>query len=125
MAKLHSVFFNANYNKGHSDGQYKYVWGVKTLDMDKDLQSQILGEDNNAYNFNLTALNVIGEVNYEKVEDTSEDTPTVVESKKEKRFIAWNPRKDGPEEFSYLTLALAQKVYEGQDIQIIEIEVEV
>ncbi|AUR81703.1 hypothetical protein NVP1089O_54 [Vibrio phage 1.089.O._10N.261.51.F9] len=48
-----------------------------------------------------------------------------IKPKKEKRFIAWNPRKDGAEEFSYLTLALAQKVYEGQDIQIIEIEVEV
>ncbi|QZI89546.1 hypothetical protein SIPHO076v1_p0013 [Vibrio phage PS34B.1] len=125
MSALHSVFYNANYNEGSSNGQYKYVWGVKTLDMNKDLQSQILGEDNDAYNFNLTSLNVIGEVNYEKVEDTPEDSSNVAKPKKEKRFIAWNPRKDGPEEFSYLTLALAQKVYEGQDIQIIEIEVEV
>ncbi|CAH9016308.1 hypothetical protein VP382E491_P0054 [Vibrio phage 382E49-1] len=118
MAKLHSVFFNANYNKGHSDGQYKYVWGVKTLDMDKELQSQILGEDNDAYNFNLTSLNVIGEVNYEKVEKKPNT---------EKRWIAYstNQKRLGVLSFDSEQEARAHYIHEVDEPQFIEIEVEV
>lgn len=58
-AVVNSVFYNANYNEGSPNGKYKYCWGVKTLDFDKDLQSQILPDTDNVFNFNLTSIYIV------------------------------------------------------------------
>lgn len=80
-------------------GDYKSQWFFYTTDEDREW-SEESGFNSEGYEFR-------------------------IKPKKEKRWIAWNPKKDGPDEFSYHTLALIEKVYEGKDVQIIEIEVEV
>jgi hypothetical protein len=53
------MFFNANYNHGSPEGQYKFKWGIRNLDLSNPLLPQIFDESEieNVFNFNVTALN--------------------------------------------------------------------
>lgn len=55
---IQSMFYNANYNLGYPDGQSKFIWGVQKIDFSKDIQKQLVG-DQEVFNFNLTSLNPI------------------------------------------------------------------
>lgn len=60
---LDNMFYNYNYNHGHEKGQLKYVWGIGSFDVSKDLKSQFIAnsglDERDVYNLNLTAFNPI------------------------------------------------------------------
>ncbi|MFM7810847.1 MAG: hypothetical protein ACKO7M_03695 [Acinetobacter junii] len=61
--KLHTMFYNFQYNYGHEQGQSKFVWGISDFDLEKPLVPQMIAktgfDESKIFNPNLTAFNPV------------------------------------------------------------------